>query len=45
MDLHRFDNQTFYPMRADSASSFIGQGVGAGFNVNVAWQTGKVADE
>jgi len=45
MSLHRFDNQTFYPRRADSAASYIGEGAGAGYNVNVAWQTGKEADE
>ena len=37
MSLHRFDNQTFYPRRADSAPSYIGEGPGKGFNVNVAW--------
>ena len=45
MSLHRFDNQTFYPRRADSAPSYIGEGDGTGFNINIAWQTGKVADE
>ena len=45
MSLHRYDNMTFFPRRADSGSAYIGQGAGAGFNVNVAWETGKVADE
>ena len=45
VSLHRFDRQTFYPRRADSAASFVGEGVGAGFNVNVAWETGKTANE
>ena len=45
MSLHRFDDQTFYPRREDSAPRFIGEGKGRGFNVNVAWNTGCVADE
>ena len=45
MSLHRFDDQTFYPRREDSAPRFIGEGKGEGFNVNVAWNTGCVADE
>ena len=40
MSLHRFDDQTFYPRREDSAPSFIGEGVGKGYNINVAWNTG-----
>ena len=32
-------------MREDSASSYIGRGAGTGFNVNVAWDTGKIANE
>ena len=45
MSLHRFDNKTFFPRRDDSKSEYIGTGTGAGFNVNVAWETGKVANE
>ena len=36
---------TFFPQREDSASSYIGAGKGIGYNVNVAWETGKVANE
>jgi acetoin utilization deacetylase AcuC-like enzyme len=45
MSLHRSDDNTFYPMREDAAGSFIGAGDGRGYNVNVAWNTGLVADE
>ena len=45
MSLHRYDNMTFFPKRADSGSAYIGTGTGAGFNVNVAWETGKVSNE
>ena len=45
MSLHRFDNMTFFPRREDSKAEFTGAGAGAGFNVNVAWETGKVANE
>ena len=43
MSLHRYDNMTFFPRREDSQVSYIGRDRGAGFNVNVAWQTGIVA--
>ena len=45
MSLHRFDSMTFFPRREDSRSECIGSEQGAGFNVNVAWETGKVANE
>ena len=45
MSLHRFDNQTYYPRREDGDASFIGEGPGRGFNVNVAWNTGLIVDE
>ena len=45
MSLHRFDNMTFFPRREDSRSNYVGAGDGLGFNVNVAWETGKIANE
>ena len=45
MSLHRYDNKTFFPRRDDSRAEFTGRGTGTGFNVNVAWETGKVANE
>jgi histone deacetylase 6 len=45
MSLHRSDNFTFYPCREDALGSFLGKGAGLGYNINVAWQTGLVADE
>ena len=45
MSLHRSDNNTFYPRREDAAASYIGNGDGRGYNINVAWNTGVVANE
>jgi hypothetical protein len=45
MSLHRSDGNTFYPRREDAAGRFVGQGEGLGFNVNIAWNTGLVANE
>jgi histone deacetylase 6 len=43
--LHRSDNLTFYPFNAENRAENIGEGEGKGFNVNVAWETGVVADD
>ena len=45
MSLHRYDNQTFYPKRSDATPDNVGAEEGKGFNVNVAWNTGEIADE
>ena len=47
MSLHRFDNGTMYPRHKDGigAPSFIGEGKGAGYNINCAWNTGLVVNE
>ena len=34
---------TFFPRCQESRPEYTGAGAGAGFNVNVAWETGKVA--
>ena len=45
MSLHRCDDFTFYPFRKDCKGHYVGEGDGAGFNVNVAWETGTLVDE
>lgn len=45
MSLHRFDQQTFYPRRVDGKGDAVGKNKGAGYNINVAWNTGYQADE
>lgn len=45
MSLHRTDKLTFYPMYKECLPEYVGQGKGAGFNINVAWETGLVVDE
>ena len=39
MSIHRCDFQSFFPAREDAYSHFTGAGAGAGYNVNMAWQT------
>lgn len=45
MSLHRTDRLTFYPMYKECLPEFVGEGKGAGFNVNVAWETGLEVNE
>ena len=45
VSLHRYDNNTFYPNKEFAQAHFVGKGKGEGFNVNVAWETGKVVIE
>ncbi|XP_068964288.1 histone deacetylase 6 isoform X2 [Petaurus breviceps papuanus] len=44
VSLHRYDHGSFFPMAEDGASSFVGQGQGEGFNVNVAWNGPRLGD-
>jgi histone deacetylase 6 len=44
ISLHRCDNLTFYPWNAEMRSNYIGEGKGKGYNVNVAWDTGKLIE-
>lgn len=39
MTLHRSELGTFFPCREDGKAHYIGAGAGAGFNINVAWNT------
>ena len=41
MSLHRYDDRGFFPARPDGAASYVGRNAGAGYNVNVAWNTGS----
>ena len=45
ISLHRCDNITFYPMNEEMRPTYIGEGKGKGYNVNVAWETGIEAHE
>jgi len=45
ISLHRTDKLTFYPAYKDCLPEYTGSGKGAGFNVNVAWETGLIVDE
>jgi len=39
----RCDKLTFYPSNKECQSSYIGEGKGLGFNVNIAWETGTMS--
>lgn len=40
ISLHRYDDGTFYPGRSGDPKK-VGSGTGKGFNVNIAWNTGR----
>lgn len=42
--VHRFDAGTFYPGGDDGFYNKIGEGKGAGYNINVPWEQGKCGD-
>ncbi|XP_036596551.1 histone deacetylase 6 isoform X2 [Trichosurus vulpecula] len=44
VSLHRYDQGSFFPMTEDGASSYVGQGQGEGFTVNVAWNGPRLGD-
>uniref|UniRef100_A0A667ZSV4 Protein deacetylase HDAC6 n=1 Tax=Myripristis murdjan TaxID=586833 RepID=A0A667ZSV4_9TELE len=44
ISLHRYDNGTFFPSSEEAGSDRVGVGRGAGFNVNVAWNGGRMGD-
>lgn len=39
ISLHRREHGKFYPSRDDGAIEYVGKGTGAGFNINIAWDT------
>ncbi|MEQ2198013.1 hypothetical protein XENOCAPTIV_006390, partial [Xenoophorus captivus] len=44
ISLHRYDNGTFFPFSQDAAPDRVGVAEGAGYNVNVAWNGGRMGD-
>ncbi|KAM7405361.1 hypothetical protein PAMP_012629 [Pampus punctatissimus] len=44
ISLHRYDNGIFFPSSVDAAPDRVGVAKGAGFNVNVAWNGGRMGD-
>ncbi|KAF1390992.1 hypothetical protein PFLUV_G00063900 [Perca fluviatilis] len=44
VSLHRYDNGTFFPSSEDAAPDRVGVSKGAGYNVNVAWNSGRMGD-
>ncbi|KAF6165065.1 hypothetical protein GIB67_000649 [Kingdonia uniflora] len=42
--VHRFDFGTFYPSGDDGSHTMIGEGLGAGYNINVPWEHGGCGD-
>ncbi|KAH7665181.1 Histone deacetylase family protein [Dioscorea alata] len=42
--VHRFDFGSFYPAGLDGAYCMIGEGPGAGYNINVPWEHGYCGD-
>ncbi|KAG0492654.1 hypothetical protein HPP92_006052 [Vanilla planifolia] len=42
--VHRFDSGTFYPAGSDGSDCMIGEGQGAGYNINVPWEHGQCGD-
>ncbi|KAG7280860.1 hypothetical protein CRUP_010842 [Coryphaenoides rupestris] len=44
ISLHRYDNGTFFPSSEDADCDRVGVGRGAGFNVNIPWDGGRMGD-
>lgn len=42
--LFRYEFGTFYPAGDDGYHIMTGEGPGAGFNINVAWENGRCGD-
>lgn len=42
--LSRYDFGTFYPASEDGSHIMIGKGPGAGYNINVPWESGRCGD-
>lgn len=40
----RHDFGTFYPVGDDGSHTMIGEGLGAGYNINVPWENGRCGD-
>ncbi|OCT66846.1 hypothetical protein XELAEV_18038127mg [Xenopus laevis] len=44
MSLHRYDEGLFFPNSEDASHDKVGIGKGAGYNVNIPWNGGKMGD-
>uniref|UniRef100_UPI00398F7FA9 histone deacetylase 6 n=1 Tax=Pristiophorus japonicus TaxID=55135 RepID=UPI00398F7FA9 len=44
ISIHRYDNGTFFPNTHDGDYIKVGKGKGEGFNVNIAWNEGRMGD-
>lgn len=44
MSIHRYDDGQFFPSSEDAAHDRVGVSRGEGFNVNIAWNGGKMGD-
>ncbi|XP_073456135.1 histone deacetylase 6 isoform X1 [Aquarana catesbeiana] len=44
VSIHRYDDGQFFPASEDAAHDRVGVGRGEGFNVNIAWNGGKMGD-
>ncbi|KAG1366775.1 putative Histone deacetylase 5 [Cocos nucifera] len=42
--IHRFDFGSFYPAGDDGSYCMVGEGAGAGYNINVPWEHGQCGD-
>ncbi|GFP87444.1 histone deacetylase 5 [Phtheirospermum japonicum] len=42
--VHRYDNGTFYPSTHDGSYIMTGEDQGAGYNINVPWESGRCGD-
>ncbi|KAL7115012.1 hypothetical protein ACP275_04G157300 [Erythranthe tilingii] len=42
--VHRHDSGEFYPFGNDGSYNMIGEGAGAGYNINVPWETDSCGD-
>ena len=45
ISMHRCDDLSFYPYNKEMCPSYVGEGKGKFYNVNVAWHTEEVVDE
>ncbi|QHO51546.1 hypothetical protein HN51_003202 [Arachis hypogaea] len=42
--VHRHENGGFYPASDDGFYTMVGEGAGAGYNINVPWENGRCGD-
>lgn len=42
--LHRYDNGVYFPCEVDANYDYVGRGQGAGYNINVPWNSNSMGD-